>query len=155
MKFFVATLCTVLVAGAIAYPYGTEFDQALEFANAEDSIRVQRNIGYGQQGGYGQPSKGGYSAPSKGGYGGGSSYGGGQSYGGGVQAYSVPSPKVQCGHNLLLSCAPSVAKVPCQPSKGGYGGSSYGGQSSGGYGGGSYKAQEAEAEQAQEMGYYY
>lgn len=30
--------------------------------------------------------------------------------------YPSPAPKVPCPSNLLISCAPSVATVPCQPS---------------------------------------
>lgn len=55
-----------------------------------------------------------------------SSYGGHQSYGG-------HSGHAKCGHNLLVGCAPTVAKVPCQPHHGGYEshGHSYGHQSHG------------------------
>lgn len=74
-----------------------------------------------------------------------SSYGGG--YGGG---------KAQCGSNLLIGCAPSIAKVPCQPAKISYGGG-YGGQQ-GGYRAQSYQSymvgdtQHKEEEKPEEKG---
>ncbi|XP_055637363.1 vitelline membrane protein 15a-2-like [Toxorhynchites rutilus septentrionalis] len=79
--------------------------------------------GYGG-GGYG----GGYAAPppKSGGYGDSGGYGGAPM----VHTYPAKAPSTKCGANLLVSCAPTVAHVPCIPS-GGYG-------DSGGYGGHGY-----------------
>lgn len=139
MKFFAAIVCTLFVAQAIALPFAeedasSEFDAALETAAEEETVRVQRNVGYGQPSkGYSAPAK--HSAPSYGHQE--HSYGGHQSYGHAqTHAYAVAAPKAKCGHNLLFSCAPSVAHVPCQPHHGG----GYGHKESHGYSAPSYKA---------------
>ncbi|XP_063695632.1 uncharacterized protein LOC134827033 [Culicoides brevitarsis] len=63
-----------------------------------------------------------------------------QPYGQQVHSYPAAAPRVDCGHNLLVSCQPTSATVPCVPSygKGGYGaGAGYGG-AMGGHGGAGY-----------------
>ncbi|XP_055637362.1 vitelline membrane protein 15a-2-like [Toxorhynchites rutilus septentrionalis] len=119
-KFIVVVAVFVsIIAGALA-DYGAPPPSKYEAPKG----------GYESSGGYGAPAKyeapKGYAAPApKGGY------GGGGGYAPVVHTYAAKAPSAKCGASLLVGCAPSVAKVPCIPSKGGYGGGS-----KGGYGGG-------------------
>uniref|UniRef100_A0A336KF24 CSON008928 protein n=1 Tax=Culicoides sonorensis TaxID=179676 RepID=A0A336KF24_CULSO len=38
-----------------------------------------------------------------------------------VHSYAAHAPKVDCGHNLLVSCQPVTAKAPCVPNHAGHG----------------------------------
>lgn len=74
------------------------------------------------EGGYGGYESKGYEAKGYGGKG----YGGGYAEAGPAKsyAYAAAAPKVDCGYNLLVGCAPTVAKAPCipQPAPKKYGG---------------------------------
>ncbi|XP_055637361.1 vitelline membrane protein 15a-2-like [Toxorhynchites rutilus septentrionalis] len=123
MNTFIVAVFVSVIAGALA-DYGAPPPPKYEAPKG----------GYESSGGYGAPASGGYGAPAKyeapkgyaapapkGGY------GGGGGYAPVVHTYAAKAPSAKCGASLLVGCAPSVAKVPCIPSKGGYGGGSQGG----------------------------
>ncbi|XP_055637359.1 vitelline membrane protein 15a-2-like [Toxorhynchites rutilus septentrionalis] len=160
-KFIVAVFVSV-IAGALA-DYGAppppKYEAPKGGYESSGGYGAPAKGGYESSGGYAAPAKyeapkgyaappkyeapKGYAAPApKGGY------GGGGGYAPVVHTYAAKAPSVKCGASLLVGCAPSISKVPCIPSKGGYGGGS-----KGGYGGGKggYRAHMEHEEEADEF----